>query len=562
MRVKLLTRLARPVRKVTTTSTRSKVPPPAPPVEATSYGNGTAWVGIWWTLAAAGLVAMSFRRTQEDAKCGDASGDAWWKGTKMDQRGHYTLLKEIGRGGFSVVRLAIDMNTDEMLAAKIFDPKSASMDAINAEIDILRHLGSHQNIVSLHEVLRFKNETIMLTDLVKGGELFDYIVDLGSLSEKDAAHLLRDVCRALDYVHSRGVCHRDMKPENVLLSDRSADANIKVADFGLSRRQQQGEKFVEKFPSGTIAYWAPEIILHRPQDFGVDMWAFGVLAYITLTGVHPFDPRGDKSDAEIVKEIAKGKYDVANKWYRNLSSDAKDFLTQLLHSDPSKRMTAKQALQHSWLKGQTTSTDPLDSGHGQRLQSYQRLQQLRANILTVIMGVQYAKFRERGDTGGGDEKPKFAFRRTSTVNMDMFKEAFTLFDKDESGSIDRDELRSMMLALGQQLSSSEIDGIMKVADVDGDGKVSFTEFVSMMNERLFRRGDLTSDDLKAAFDTFDANRDGYISSNELEHILHVLGNKRISRDDIGKIIQAADKNDDGKIDYDEFCDLMQQQTKN
>ncbi|KAF4315048.1 hypothetical protein BBO99_00009912 [Phytophthora kernoviae] len=183
-------------------------------------------------------------------------------------------------------------------------------------------------------------------------------------------------------------------------------------------------------------------------------------------------------------------------------------------------------MQHSWLNGHTTSTDPFDSGHSQRLQSYQRLQQLRANILTVIMGVQYAKFRERGDTGDGG-KQHLASRRTSTVNMDMFKEAFALFDKDESGCIDRNELRSMMLALGQQLSS----------------------------------GALTSGDLKAAFETFDANHDGFISSNELEHILHVLGNKRIGRDEICKIIQAADKNDDGKIDYDEFCDLMQQQTK-
>ncbi|KAJ8508249.1 hypothetical protein ON010_g18889 [Phytophthora cinnamomi] len=253
------------------------------------------------------------------------------------------------------------------------------------------------------------------------------------------------------------------------------------------------------------------------------MWAFGVLAYITLTGVHPFDPRGDKSDAEIVKEIANGKYDVDNKWFKSLSADAKDFLTRLLDSDSSKRLTAKQALQHPWLSGITSPENPLDAGHSHRLQSYQRLQQLRANILAVIMGVQHAKL---GDTPGAGEK-HLTSHRTSTVNMDMFKETFALFDKDESGCIDRDELRGMLLALGQQLSS----------------------------------GDLTAGDLKAAFDTFDVNRDGFISSSELQHILHVLGNKHISRDEICKIIQAADKNADGKIDYDEFCALMQQQTK-
>ncbi|EGZ15759.1 hypothetical protein PHYSODRAFT_315936 [Phytophthora sojae] len=509
--MRLITRLTRaPVRsKVAPTSAVEHLPVVKP--KEAAYGNGTAWVGFVTTATALGIAALMYRDTHSsDVECG-SSGESWWTSPKVEQRGHYALLKELGRGGFSVVRLAIDIQTEQKLAAKIFDPKSSSLETIQAEIDILKHLGTHRNIVSLHDVLYLKDETIMLTDLVEGGELFDYIVDMGSVSEKDAARLLHDVCRGLDYVHSRGVC----------------------------------------------AYWAPEIITSHPQDFGVDMWAFGVLAYITLTGVHPFDPRGDKSDAEIVKEIAKGAYDVENKWFRSLSADAKDFLTRLLDSDPSKRLTAKQALQHPWLSGITSPEDPLDSGHTQRLQSYQRLQQLRANILAVIMGVQHAKL---GDSPDANEK-RLVSHRTSTVNMDMFKETFALFDKDESGCIDRDELRGMLLALGQQLSGSEIDSIMRQADTDGDGKISFTEFVCMMNQRLFRRGDLTPGDLKAAFDAFDVNRDGFISSSELEHILHVLGNKHISRDEIYKILQAADKNEDGKIDYEEFCALMQQQTK-
>ncbi|UIZ22951.1 hypothetical protein KXD40_003764 [Peronospora effusa] len=236
--------------------------------------------------------------------------------------------------------------------------------------------------------------------------------------------------------------------------------------------------------------------------------------------------------------------------------EAKDFLTRLLDLDPAHRLTAQQALQHPWLCGVSTSMELLDSGHCQRLQSYQRLQRLRANILAVIMGVQHAKL---GSTSRAHAKQD-ASQRTTTLNMDMFRETFALFDKDESGCIDQDELKNMLLALGQQLSSSEIDQIMRQADTDKDGKISFTEFVSMMNQRLFRRGNLTTGDLKAAFNTFDVNQDGFISRKELEHILYVLGNKRISNEEMGKIIQAADKNEDGKIDYDEFCALMQQQT--
>ncbi|CAH0518451.1 unnamed protein product [Peronospora belbahrii] len=400
-------------------------------------------------------------------------------------------MKELGRGGFSIVRLAIDMDAHTMLAAKILDLKTSSLETIQAEIDILKHLDAHRNILK---------EVNFLTILS--------IWDL--CAEKDAAHLLHDVCQALDYVHSRGVCHRDLKPENILLSDRSANANVKIADFGISRRQRQGEQTIEKCPSGTVAYWAPEIIRFRPQDFGVDIC--------------------DKSDAEIANEIAKGKYDVENKWYKRLSMEAKDFVTRLFDSDPTSRLTAQQALEHPWLCGISTSDGPLDSGHCQRLQSYQRLQHLRANILAVIMGMQHVKL---GSSSGANSN-QVASRRTTTLNMDMFKEtAWT-----------------EIVELG-------IDQIMRQADTDGDGKISFTEFVSITNQRLFCRGNLT-----AAFDTFDENQDGFISSNELEHILHVLGNKRMSHEEICKLIESADKNEDGKIDYNEFCALMQQETKN
>ncbi|CAI5740315.1 unnamed protein product [Hyaloperonospora brassicae] len=506
------------------------------------------------TVALGVATFMSHDPSRSDVEWGSKGRDAWGTSATMEQKGRYVLMKELGRGGFAVVRLAMDMDTQKLLAAKIFDPQSSSKESIQAEIDVMKLLGTHENIVSLYDVLDLDDETIMLTEFVAGGELFDYIVDMGSVSEKDAAHLLCGVCRALDYVHNRGVCHRDLKPENVLLTDRSATPNVKLADFGTSRRQRRGEQIVEQCPTGTLAYWAPEIVTRQPQDLSVDMWAFGVLAYIALTGVHPFDPRGDKSDAEIVKDIATGRYDVENKWYRSLSTTAKDFLTCLLDADPAKRLTAQQAMQHPWLRCTTTSVEPFDSGHCQRLKSYQRLQHLRANVLAVIMSVQHAKF---GNTLGAS-KDEIASRQTTAVNMDMFKETFDLLDKDESGCIDRDELEHTLLALGQQLSSSAIDDIMQQADTNGDGKISFAEFVSMMNERLFRRGNLTTGDLKAAFDTFDANHDGLISSSELEHVFHVLGNKRMSDGEICKIIDGADKNEDGMIDYTEFCALMQQ----
>ncbi|TMW56521.1 hypothetical protein Poli38472_006531 [Pythium oligandrum] len=496
-------------------------------------------------LTAVGVAALAL---DDDAECNSLQ--------QQPRRGKYVLYKELGRGGFSVVHLALDTSTNELVAAKIFDPKFSSSQDIQQEIETMRFLGKHRNIVSLHDVMYSHNETILFTDLVEGGELFDYIFEMGSISERDASRLLHDACLALDYVHSHGVCHRDIKPENVLLTNQSNDADIKIADFGLSRRLRSHDKLVENQPSGTIAYWAPEIIRRQPHDFGVDMWAFGVVAYITLTGVHPFDPRGDRSDAEIIAQIAKGAYDVDNEWYKALTDDAREFLARLLDPNPETRFTAKQALQHPWLRGLTTGTTPLPDGHGQRLQSYQRLQKLRANILAVIMGVQHLKFSENTPLSPKPATSSHEPQRTSTVNMDMFREAFALFDKDESGGIDKNELAHVMQSLGQQVSEAELKAIMAEADADGDGKISFLEFVSMMNKRLFRRGELRDGDLKAAFDVFDRDHDGFISRNELEHIFHVLGSQTTTSDDIQQLIQTVDANGDGKIDYEEFCELM------
>lgn len=138
---------------------------------------------------------------------------------------------------------------------------------------------------------------------------------------------------------------------------------------------------------------------------------------------------------------------VKNPWYQDLSDEAKDFLARLLNPDPSTRLTAKEALAHSWLKGTTTCTEPLLDGHAERLLSFQRLQHLRANILAVIMTTQHTKFEKTETREDGNQVP-----RTTTVNMEMFKDTFALFDKDESGGIDCDELEGVMLALGQRLT--------------------------------------------------------------------------------------------------------------
>lgn len=122
----------------------------------------------------------------------------------------------------------------------------------------------------------------------------------------------------------------------------------------------------------------------------------------------------------------------------------------MLHPDPAARLSAVDALAHSWLRGKTPCTEPLLDGHADRLVAYQRLQHLRANILAVVMSTQHSRFETTAGSAraaAGSPVP-----RTTTVNMDMFRDTFALFDKDESGFIDHDELEGVLRALGQRLS--------------------------------------------------------------------------------------------------------------
>ena len=118
------------------------------------------------------------------------------------------------------------------------------------------------------------------------------------------------------------MCHRDLKPENLLLTSKGSDADVKIADFGLSKIM--GEKTMMKRSCGTWAYWAPEILRRQPYDYSVDLWSVGVILYIMLSGIHPFDPDGQSSDAKIVERILRADYTFDPDYFAHVSPAAKD----------------------------------------------------------------------------------------------------------------------------------------------------------------------------------------------------------------------------------------------
>ncbi|KAI8354399.1 hypothetical protein B0O80DRAFT_386184 [Mortierella sp. GBAus27b] len=136
------------------------------------------------------------------------------------------------------------------------------------------------------------------------------------------------------------------------------------------------------------------------------------------------------------------------------------------------------------------------------------------------------------------------------------KSTFQLFDKNGDGSISSQELESAMRALGQKPTQAEVQELIKNADLDGNGKISFSEFVVMMT-RDSDTGGVSSreSELKAAFSVFDKDGDGIITTKEVFQALTNLG-ERLTQSEIEEMIREADKDSDGKISYDEFARMM------
>jgi len=292
----------------------------------------------------------------------------------------YTFERELGKGAFSVVKLGINKNTKEEVAIKIIEKKNVEQDLhrLATEMQVLKSV-NHPNIIKLKDIFETDTMLYIVTEVVTGGELFDRIVSKGSYSERDAAMLIKKLVAALEYLHSKNIVHRDLKPENLLLKSPQEDTEVKLADFGLSK--VLGTEVMMQTACGTPGYVAPEILQTSETGYGkeVDMWSVGVITYILLCGFPPFY---NDNVAQLFESIINADFDYPSEYWDHISDDAIDFIDSLLITDPEKRMSATQALQHSWLQGNAPAT-PLNAVP-QKIQKYQQNQkeQSSANMMT------------------------------------------------------------------------------------------------------------------------------------------------------------------------------------
>ncbi|CRH00099.1 calcium-dependent protein kinase 7, putative [Plasmodium relictum] len=261
----------------------------------------------------------------------------------------YELHEQLGQGKFSTVYRGINKQTNSEFAIKVIDKRSVSIyekELLRSEICILRLL-RHPNVIYLKEIINTKETLYISMELVKGGELYDFLLSETRLSEIHTNKIISQLIRTVAYLHRCGIIHRDIKPENILLTDKSRDAQIKLTDFGLSTLCAPNELLKE--PCGTLAYVAPEVITLQGYNHKVDAWSIGIILYLLLSGKLPF-PINKNTEMNIQKNYVLSFKD--NIW-KNISSSAKDLISKLLELNVEKRISANEALEHIWIKNPT-----------------------------------------------------------------------------------------------------------------------------------------------------------------------------------------------------------------
>ncbi|KAK4664943.1 Calcium/calmodulin-dependent protein kinase type I [Podospora pseudopauciseta] len=264
----------------------------------------------------------------------------------------YKVGKTLGAGSYSVVKECVHIDTGRYYAAKVINKRlmAGREHMVRNEIAVLRKVSmGHQNILTLVDYFETMNNLYLVTDLALGGELFERICRKGSYYESDAADLIRATLSAIAYLHDHGIVHRDLKPENLLFRTPEDNADLLIADFGLSRIMDEEQFHVLTTTCGTPGYMAPEIFKKTGHGKPVDLWALGVITYFLLCGYTPFDR---DSDFEEMQAILNADYSFTPlEYWRGVSESAKDFIKRCLTIDPGKRMTAHEALQHPFVAG-------------------------------------------------------------------------------------------------------------------------------------------------------------------------------------------------------------------
>ncbi len=259
--------------------------------------------------------------------------------------GDYVILSSLGAGSFAAVYLAKHRRTLQTVAIKsIYKEKLVAEKLVNnleGEINITRSF-RHQNIVELYDVIKLERCFYLVLEHCSGGDLHKFLKKHGRLSEATTRHFMCQLAAGLLFLRSNGLMHRDLKPQNLLLSSDSMDATLKIADFGFAR--ELSEATMTDTLCGSPQYMAPEIMQGRRYDAKADLWSVGMILYECVVGKTPF--RG-RSQMELLRNIMARPLTIPSSL--DISPGCKSILKILLKVGPEMRCSYEEFFSHTWI---------------------------------------------------------------------------------------------------------------------------------------------------------------------------------------------------------------------
>lgn len=449
----------------------------------------------------------------------------------------YEKLKKLGEGAYGEVWKVRHKVLGKEFAMKIIEksPYCVTNEIIN-EINILKKL-DHPNILKVLEFHLSDDKFYIITDFCPEGELYNEISNKKEFSESEAAFIIYQILSAIRYCHKMRVIHRDIKPENIMIMGRESNGglNVKLIDFGTAKIFSEGKS--QKGLVGSSYYIAPEVIDGK-YDEECDIWSIGVIMYIMLTGYPPFNGEDDDS---ILRSVKTGKYDTTLDTYQKLSPEAKDLISKLLKYSPHERITARDALNHSWFKSHNLRNNNNTIDPNEVRDMLRNLENYKSDNMLKCAAIAY-----------------LVHQNTNIKQcMDASKLFFSI-DLNHDGKLEKNELE---YAYKKYCGLSEEDARIKAKmiftniDTDNNGFIETEEFIrACINPRLFNSYNY----LKFAFDYFDNDKSGYISIQEIEKkFLQSSKNKSdITKRELKKLFDRIDVNNDGQISFEEFSSMI------
>jgi len=436
----------------------------------------------------------------------------------------------IGEGAFGQVRMCTDKQSETKRAVKMIQKSAQGQVAkMMEEIEIISLL-DHPNIVRLYESFQDRKTVFLIMELCDGGELFERIIAAGAFTEAVAAKCVKQMFLAINYLHQNLIIHRDLKPENWLVSSKEVveKATLKLIDFGISKRLKNGE--YAKSKTGTPNYIAPEVMNGRYNE-KVDIWSTGVITYIILSGLQPFN---GKNVDEIMKSVQKARFDLESGVWKKVSINAKGFIKALLQKNPAGRPAAAKVLQHAWFDAVIEETE-MDTSwlDVSALRTFSKFNKVKKAALTIVAS------------------------QLSDKRIDDLKNLFMGLDDNGDGTLSTKELKEGLKAAGVKIPK-DLAVVLEEVDTDGSGVLDYTEFLAAsMDHKIYSQENI----VWAAFRKFDVDGSGSIDKNEL---LAVLGDDTFKeqlsiggdQSQIAKLFDEIDVNGDGIIDFEEFFAMV------